>query len=57
MKKSEILKIVAFIVIPGGIIAGSIYYGPKIKGWMQDKGWLQDKNKQIGSTDKEIPKE
>ena len=52
MKKSEILKLVAFIVLPAGFIAGSIYYGPRIKGWIQNK----IRGKQEGA-DKETKKE
>ena len=40
MKKGllkEILILTAFIVAPAGIIAGTYYYGPKVKKWYTDK--------------------
>lgn len=37
MKGKEILKFLAFVVLPAGLIAGSVYYAPKIKKWVKDK--------------------
>lgn len=35
MNKKEVLKFLAFVVAPAGIIAGTIYYAPKIKRWYE----------------------
>ncbi len=44
MKGKEILKFFAFIVLPAGFIAGSIYYTPKIKKWYKNKKEKKDNN-------------
>jgi hypothetical protein len=33
MTKKDVLLFFTFVVAPMGIVAGAVYYGPKIKKW------------------------
>lgn len=37
MTKKDILLILGFVVVPGGIVLATLHYGPKVKKWYQDK--------------------
>jgi len=37
MTKKDVLIFFAFVVAPAGLIAGSIYYAPKIKKWYTER--------------------